>query len=330
MFVQILVFFIFFFFICGLSERDPESLTLGLLRAFDDRLDDDILLRVYECILDANKLCNSYIFNHIKQIIKLCILRKIQNVEIFIKFGIGHPLISPNELLKLMQQHRDKPLIDQLNLLSALQLKYEQNQLFLGRYLLYCPFQTKAVYESGKYDDYKLDQDEVEFYEEGDGDVDDETAMLIEITIDIDDIVTNEKQATIKKCLCVKNNETTEYQPDHYYEDEIVHEWEVMDYAEKILRINHTRCQWIPNLNNVSKINPSFSAIDSNPDDLNNELRGYLVLLPDDDGILSFVNDLFKKWKGNLDNNKYTECIHRMQERPLFVSMEKWKLIDMD
>lgn len=248
-----------------------------------------------------------------------------------INFGIGHPLISPNELLVFWRKHADIPLIEQLNMLSAMQVQNEQCQLFLGRYLLYCPFQTKAVV-TGQFDDYKEDQDEVEFYDEEEVDDDDDTtALLFEVTLDVDNQHREfMKKFTVKKCLCIKNHQTLEYEPDHYYEDELVFEWEVTDYHEKLLRINNTRCQWIPNLSKISGINPSYT-VEFNPEDLSNEFRGYLVLLPDEDGKLEFLNDLFKEW--NLKNqndgqNKYAEAIHKMLERPLFVCMEKWKLTD--
>lgn len=259
--------------------------------------------------------------------------------EKMINFAIGHPLVSPYELLLFWREHGSAPLLEQLNLLSSMQIKNEQCQLFLGRYLLYCPFQTKAIV-TGQFDDYKKDQDEVEFYDDDEvEDDDDSTALLFEVTLDIDnqhrEFVDHRhsdfmKKCTLKKCLCVKNQHTLEYEPDHYYEDEVVWQWAVGDYHRKLLRINNTPCQWIPNLSKISSINPSYT-VEFNPEDLSNEFRGYLVLLPDDDGKHMFLDDLFKEW--NLNNskggqNKYAEAIHKMVERPLFVCMEKWKLMD--
>jgi len=316
----------------NLNEQNAEALALGLLHAFDNGCYDKMILDVFECIILHQNASSDYLFNHIKQILKICLHQRMdhETTKNMIQFGIGHPLIAPSKLFEIMNKQKGMADIEQLNLLSSLQLKYEQTQLFLGRYLLYCPFATKTITPNGKYDDCKADQDEVEFYDEnddGDG-AGDTAAMLIEITIDIDDTDENSRrqEVTFKKCLCVRNNEI-----EHYYEDKIVHEWQVVNYKEKILRLNNTLCQWVPNLDHIAKISPSFSAIDANPDDLNNAMRGYLVMLPDDDGVLSFVRDLFAKWNQNiLDNNKYTECLHRMQERPLFACMEKWKLIDVN
>eukprot|EP01083_Nonionella_stella_P036411 99353_1 len=304
----------------NLSETDAETFILGVIRALKHDLDR--IVAALDCIISHSTMHNSYIYHHIHQILALC---DGQSMETLVKCGIGHPLIPPCELVEHYKQNAEKAMILQLNLLSAIQIKYEQYQLFLGRYLLYCPFKTKAIEAV----EYKKEQDEVEFYGQDDEDDDDEdsTALLIEVTIDIDNVDGKaNKQVSIKKCLCVKNYQSLEYEPDHYYNDELSYEWQLKDYKSKVLMLNHTKCQWIPNLNNIKKINPSFSAIDENPEDLSNQLRGYLVLLPDDDGNYRFVEDLFSQWKKK--NNKYREALHKMKERPLFVSMEKWKLTD--
>lgn len=332
----------------NIQEYDPEIMTNGLLKAYDD--DIDAVIPIYDIVVrwfnNMNKYEQGYLYNHIREIMMMVNDERKRGdndirTDILIQYCIMAPLVSPYEMKIFWREHKDKTDVDQLNHLSTLQIKYEQYQLFLGRYLLYCPFKTKAV-ETGKYDDYKDDQDEIEFYgEEDDSDDDDSTAMLIELTIDIDNVTRSgihndnkqqfTKRLTIKKSLCVKNYDTLEYEPDHYYEDELLFSWDVLKYEpnNKILRLNNTRCKWIANLDGIEKINPSYANIEFNPEDLNNELRGYLVLLPDEDGKLSFVNDLFKKWnKTRKSSNKWQEVVHKMEERPIFVSMEKWKLTD--
>ena len=332
----------------NIQEYDPEIMTNGLLQAFEDNIDE--VLPIYDIVVkwfnDMNGYQHGYIYNQIREIMGMVHGERkrgdnLISTELMIQYAIMAPLVSPYEMKIFWREHGDKEDIDQLNILSTLQIKYEQYQLFLGRYLLYCPFKTKAV-ESGKYDDYKNDQDEIEFYGEDDEtDDDDTTALLIELTIDIDNVTKSgthsenqqqfTKKCTIKKCLCVKNYESLEYEPDHYYEDELLFSWDLLKYEtnDKVLRINNTKCKWIANLDGISKINPSYDQIEFNPEDLENELRGYLVLLPDNNGKLSFIDDLFKKWnKPKKKSNKYLEALHKMQERPLFVSMEKWKLTD--
>eukprot|EP01084_Bolivina_argentea_P084342 152563_1 len=316
----------------NLSETDTEILSIGVLEGVNNNL--DMCIKVFKVVL--NYICdlnnsNGYIYKHVFKIMKLCKKDIGNGLECaqMIRFGIGHALIPPYELFMNCKENINEEIILQLNILSSLQIKYERYGLFLGRYLLYCPFKTKALYSGkGKYDNYKKDQDEIEFYDENDmsdNDNDDDTALLFELRLDIKHFGNKQmRQLIIRKCLCIKNFETLEYEPDHYYDDDIIYKWDIKNYNDKILLLNNTPTKWIPNLNNISKINPSFSSIEFNPEDLSNELRGYLVLLTDENGTYNFINDLFNKWNGDDNNkgnqsNKYIEAMHKMSERPLFV-----------
>ena len=153
----------------NIQEYDPEIMTNGLLKAYDDDIEG--VIPIYDIVVkwfnDMNNYEQGYLYNHIREIMLMVLGERKRGdneirTDIMIQYSIMAPLVSPYEMKIFWREHKDKTDVDQLNILSSLQIKYEQYQLFMGRYLLYYPFKSKAV-EIGKYDEYKH-QDQIAFY----------------------------------------------------------------------------------------------------------------------------------------------------------------------